>query len=188
MICIGNGMTRQRKAARGRNFLRTRSLTICSQPATAAPMASGNTPIICETLVANLKIFYLDSKNGDGEWSVSSQARLPKTGRMRVQTLSFTTHSDTTRGETVDGIDPKEKTAGIDQTYPLSIGKDGLVTTRKRCLTSAPVIGCPAVTLWVSIDTPDVDLSAHLYEIQPDGTGIVALERYSPPALPRLAA
>jgi len=27
--------------------------------------------------------------------------------------------------------------------------------------------------LSVSIDTPDVDLSVHLYEIQPDGTGIV---------------
>ncbi len=35
-----------------------------------------------------------------------------------------------------------------------------------------PLIGCPAVTLWVSIDTPDVDLSANLYEIQPDGTSI----------------
>jgi predicted acyl esterase len=36
-----------------------------------------------------------------------------------------------------------------------------------------PFIGCPAMTLCVSIDTPDVDLSAHLYEIQPDGTSIV---------------
>ena len=35
-----------------------------------------------------------------------------------------------------------------------------------------PLIGCPTVTLWVSIDTPDVDLSASLYEIQPDGTSI----------------
>jgi len=34
-------------------------------------------------------------------------------------------------------------------------------------------IGCPAATLWVSIDAPDVDLSAHLYEIQPDGTSII---------------
>jgi hypothetical protein len=34
------------------------------------------------------------------------------------------------------------------------------------------MIGCPAVTLWLSIDTPDVDVSADLYEIQPDGTSI----------------
>jgi predicted acyl esterase len=35
-----------------------------------------------------------------------------------------------------------------------------------------PLVGCPTVTLWVSIDTPDVDLEADLYEIQPDGTSI----------------
>jgi predicted acyl esterase len=28
------------------------------------------------------------------------------------------------------------------------------------------------LSLWVSIDTPDVDLSVDLYEIQPDGTSI----------------
>jgi putative CocE/NonD family hydrolase len=36
-----------------------------------------------------------------------------------------------------------------------------------------PLVGCPQLTLWVSIDTPDTDLQAHLYEIQPDGTSIV---------------
>ena len=35
---------------------------------------------------------------------------------------------DTHRGENVEGIDPKEKTAGIDQTYALSIGN---VTKRR---------------------------------------------------------
>ncbi|HMF81171.1 MAG TPA: CocE/NonD family hydrolase C-terminal non-catalytic domain-containing protein, partial [Candidatus Acidoferrum sp.] len=35
-----------------------------------------------------------------------------------------------------------------------------------------PLIGCPAVTLWLSIDTPDVDLECDLYEVQPDGTTI----------------
>ena len=34
------------------------------------------------------------------------------------------------------------------------------------------MIGCPALTLWISVDTPDTDLSADLYEIQPDGTSI----------------
>jgi len=79
---------------------------------------------------------------------------------------------DTARGETVDGVDQNEKTAGIDQTYALSINKDGLVYHMEPLPSEAPLIGCPAVTLWVSIDTPDVDLSASLYEIQPDGTSI----------------
>src|SRR5262249_46240503 len=79
---------------------------------------------------------------------------------------------DTTRGETVDGIDPKEKTAGLDQTYALSIGKDGLVYHTDTLTNETSFVGCPAATLWVSIDTPDVDLSASLFEIQPDGTSI----------------
>jgi putative CocE/NonD family hydrolase len=54
----------------------------------------------------------------------------------------------------------------------LSIGKDGLVYHTEPLPKETPLIGCPAVTLWLSIDTPDVDVSAHLYEIQPDGTSI----------------
>jgi predicted acyl esterase len=34
------------------------------------------------------------------------------------------------------------------------------------------LVGCPALNLWVSIDTPDIDLECDLYEIQPDGTSI----------------
>jgi hypothetical protein len=80
---------------------------------------------------------------------------------------------DTTRGEVVDGIDANEKTAGLDQAYPLSIGQDGLVYHTEPLSKETAFVGCPAVTLWLSVDTSDVDLSAHLYEIQPDGTSIV---------------
>src|SRR6266480_3481360 len=79
---------------------------------------------------------------------------------------------DTHRGEFVEGVDPKEKTAAIDQTFALSIGSDGLVYHTEPFPNETPLIGCPAVTLWLSIDTPDTDLSADLYEIQPDGTSI----------------
>jgi uncharacterized protein len=125
-----------------------------------------------ETLVANPKIFYLDSKNGDANGVFRSGSLAEKRPNEGSDTFTYDP-LDTTRGETVDGIDPKEKTAGIDQTYPLSIGKDGLVYHTETLPNDTPFIGCPAVTLWVSIDTPDVDLSAHLYEIQPDGTSIV---------------
>jgi putative CocE/NonD family hydrolase len=124
-----------------------------------------------ETLIANPKIFYLDSKNGDANGvfrSGSLTENQPSEGSDRF----IYDPLDTTRGETVDGIDPKEKTAGIDQTYALSIGKDGLVYHTEPLPKETPLIGCPAVTLWLSIDTPDVDVSAHLYEIQPDGTSI----------------
>ena len=79
---------------------------------------------------------------------------------------------DTSRGENVEGVEPSEKTAGIDQKYALSIGNDGLVYHGEPLRDETALVGCPAVSLWVSIDTPDVDLSADLYEIQPDGTSI----------------
>jgi uncharacterized protein len=125
-----------------------------------------------ETLVANPKTFYLDSKNGDANGVFRSGSLAEKRPTDGSDAFIYDP-LDTTRGETVDGIDPKEKTTGIDQTYALSIGKDGLVYHTEPLPNETPFIGCPAMTLWVSIDTPDVDLSAHLYEIQPDGTSIM---------------
>jgi len=124
-----------------------------------------------ETLVANPKMFYLDSKNGDAD-GVFRSGSLSE-NHPRGSTDKFTYDPlDTHRGENVEGIDPKEKTAGIDQTYALSIGNDGLVYHSEPLPNETPFIGCPHLTLWVSIDTPDTDLQAHLYEIQPDGTSI----------------
>jgi uncharacterized protein len=125
-----------------------------------------------ETLVANPKIFYLDSKNGDANGVFRSGSLSEKQPSEGLDAFLYDP-LDTTRGERVDGIDPKEKTAGIDQTYPLSIAKDGLVYHTDALPSETPFIGCPAVTLWVSIDTSDVDLSAHLYEVQPDGASII---------------
>jgi putative CocE/NonD family hydrolase len=124
-----------------------------------------------ETLTANPKIFYLDSKNGDASGVFYSGALTDEQPSGGADAFTYDP-LDTARGETVEGIDRKEKTALIDQTYALSIGEDGLVYHTDRLLGETPFIGCPAVTLWVSIDTPDVDLWAVLYEIQPDGTSI----------------
>ena len=69
-------------------------------------------------------------------------------------------------------MEDNQKTAAIDQRYALSIGADGLVYHTDPLPNEIPLVGCPSVTLWVSIDTPDTDLSADLYEIQPDGTSL----------------
>ena len=79
---------------------------------------------------------------------------------------------DTSRGENVEGVEPKDKTAAIDQSFALCIGKDGLVYHTSPLPKETPLVGCPKVSLWVSLDTPDTDLQADLYEIQPDGTSI----------------
>jgi uncharacterized protein len=137
-----------------------------------------------EMLVANPKAFYLTSKNGDANGVFRSGALVAArpSSRSGVQRGGGTASTggdqftydplDTSRGENVEGTDPKEKTVAIDQTYALSIGKDGLVYHTDPLPNETALIGCPALTLWVSIDTPDVDVSADLCEVQPDGTSI----------------
>jgi hypothetical protein len=122
-------------------------------------------------LVANPKTFYFASHGGDANDVFRSGAlteNRPSTGGDKFTYDPL----DTRRGEFVEGVDPKEKTAAIDQTFALSIGNDGLVYHTEPLPNETPLIGCPAVTLWLSIDTPDVDLECDLYEIQPDGTSI----------------
>ena len=137
-----------------------------------------------ETLTANPKTFYLESRNGDANGVFHSGVLVdaPPSSRSGVQrgagTASATADQftydplDTSRGENVEGTDPKEKTAALDQTFALSIGKDGLVYHTDPLPNETPLVGCPASSLWVSIDTADIDLECDLYEIQPDGTSI----------------
>src|SRR5206468_4480811 len=117
-----------------------------------------------QTLVANPKTLYLDSKNGDANGVFRSGGLNEKQSNSGVDTFLYNP-MDIQRGENVEGTDPKEKTAAIDQTFALSIGKDGLVYHTDPLPNETPMIGCPALTLWISVDTPDVDLSADLYEI-----------------------
>jgi len=124
-----------------------------------------------ETLTANPRTFYLNSKSGDANGVFRSgtlTVEQPKEGTDRYTYDPL----DTGRGENVEGVEDNQKTAAIDQRYALSIGPDGLVYHTDPLPNEMPLVGCPSVTLWVSLDTPDTDLSADLYEIQPDGTSI----------------
>ena len=124
-----------------------------------------------EALTSDANTFYLDSSNGDAN-GVFHSGRLSETRPQNGADKFIYDPLDTRRGERVEGIDPKEKTAGLDQTYALSIGEDGLVYRTEPLAQETALIGCPRVTLWLAVDTPDTDLSADLYEIQPDGTSI----------------
>jgi uncharacterized protein len=124
-----------------------------------------------EALTANPKTFYFDSKDGDANGVFRSGALTEKQPREGVDKFIYDP-LDTNRGENVEGTEPNEKTAGLDQRFALSISNDGLVYHTEALPNETPLIGCPSVSLWVSIDTPDVDLSADLYEVLPDGTSI----------------
>ena len=123
------------------------------------------------TLVANPKTFYFASKDGDANGVFRSGALTEQQPTGGADKFTYDP-LDTHRGEFVEGVDPKEKTWAVDQTFALSIGNDGLVYHTDPLPQETPLSGCPAVTLWLSIDTPDVDLECDLYEIQPDGTSI----------------
>jgi uncharacterized protein len=122
-------------------------------------------------LIANPKTFYFDSKNVDANGVFRSGSMAESKPNGGVDKFAYDP-LDTRRGEEVEGAEPNDKVAGLDQKLPLSIGNDGLVYHTGSLAKETPFIGCPTVTLWVSIDTPDVDLEADLYEIQPDGTSI----------------
>lgn len=124
-----------------------------------------------DTLVANPRKFYLDSKNGDANGVFRSGTLNEKQPNNGMDAFVYDP-MDLRRGENVEGTDPKEKTAAIDQTFALSIGKDGLVYHTDPLPNETPLVGCPALSLWLSIDTPDIDLECDMYEIQPDGTSI----------------
>lgn len=122
-------------------------------------------------LIANPKTFYFDSKNGDANGVFRSGTLAESKPGSGADKFVYDP-LDTRRGEEVEGVEPNDKTAGLDQKFPLSIGNDGLVYHTDPLPKETPLVGCPTVTLWVSIDTSDVDLEADLYEIQPDGTSI----------------
>jgi len=122
-------------------------------------------------LIANPKTFYLESKNSDANGVFRSGALTENRPTEGADKFTYDP-LDTHRGEVVEGVEPKEKTAATDQAFALSIGSDGLVYHTDPLPNETPLIGCPAVALWLSIDTPDVDLECDLYEIQPDGTSI----------------
>ena len=122
-------------------------------------------------LIANPKTLYLDSKNGDANGVFRSGMLVEKQPNEGADQY-VNDPMDTSRGENVEGVEPKDKTAAIDQSFALCIGKDGLVYHTSPLPKETPLVGCPKVSLWVSLDTPDTDLQADLYEIQPDGTSI----------------
>jgi putative CocE/NonD family hydrolase len=123
------------------------------------------------SLISNPKTFYLDSKNGDAN-GVFRSGSLTETKPSGGPDQFVNDPLDTHRGEEFEGVEPRDRTSETNQSHALSIGKDGLVYHSEPLPKETPFVGCPKVSLWVSVDTPDTDLQVGLYEIQPDGTSI----------------
>lgn len=123
-----------------------------------------------DEVTAGARAFYLDSVNGDAN-GVFRSGRLSETKPGDGSDKYTYDPLDLRRGE-IEATVADDKKQNLDQRYALSIGEDGLIYHTDALPEERPLIGCPVVTLYLSVDTPDTDLSADLYEIQPDGTSI----------------
>ena len=119
---------------------------------------------------AETKTLYLDSKGGGAD-GVSHCERLTEVRPEKGSDRFTYDPMNTRRGESIDGVD-SDKGELIDPRYALSISTDGLVYETEPFQEESELIGCPSLRLWLSLDTPDTDLEACLYESQPDGTSI----------------
>lgn len=123
-----------------------------------------------EATFAGKRTFFVDSDNGDAN-GVFRSGRLTETQPQSGADEYIYDPLDTHRGELFGTEDPT-KTELVDQRYALSIGKDGLVYHTAAFDNETQFVGCPELSLWVSVDVPDTDIAVDLYEIQPDGTSI----------------
>src|SRR5213595_4034258 len=97
-------------------------------------------------LIANPKTFYLDSKNSDAN-GVFRSGSLTETKPSQGTDQFVNDPLDIHRGVDIEGVEPKDKTAGIDQSFALCIGKDGLVYHTDPLPKETPLVGCPKVSL-----------------------------------------
>src|SRR5262249_5194368 len=61
----------------------------------------------------------------------------------------------------------------VDQHYPLSLAGDGVVYHSDPFPTVTDIAGNVKLSVWLSMDVPDTDLQAFLYEIQPNGSSVL---------------
>ncbi|HEY2711586.1 MAG TPA: CocE/NonD family hydrolase [Chthoniobacterales bacterium] len=122
-------------------------------------------------LTAQTRTLYFDSKNGDAN-GVFHSGTLSKTQPQKGTDHFVYDPLDTYRGEKLENAERAKESTRLDQSYALSIGDDGLVYHTAPFAEETALIGCPSVRLWLSLDTPDTDLEADMFEIQPDGTSI----------------
>ncbi len=121
-------------------------------------------------LIDNHHPLYLSAGNGGGHGVFAAGSLNPEPSTKGEDVYTYDP-LDLRRGEEVENVD-NEKTAAIDQRLALSMREDGLIYHTEPLPAEATLVGCPNLTLWLSLDTPDTDLAAALYEILSDGSSI----------------
>jgi putative CocE/NonD family hydrolase len=72
-----------------------------------------------------------------------------------------------------DEEDGEDRTGYVlDQSYPLSLEGEGAVYHSAPLPEATEIAGAVKLSAWLSLDVPDTDLQALLYEIRPDGSSV----------------
>ncbi|MEP7071378.1 MAG: CocE/NonD family hydrolase, partial [Verrucomicrobiota bacterium] len=122
-------------------------------------------------LTSQRKSLYLDASATSGHGLFQSDNLREETPTAGADEFLYDP-LDLKRGELEATMD-NEKTANVDQRLESSVGQDGLVYHSEAMKDGMALVGCPRVTLWLSLDVPDTDLAVELAEVQPDGTTVI---------------
>lgn len=123
-----------------------------------------------ESTTSNYKLLYLNASKAGGHGAFQSGDLVEQAPASGADEFVYDP-LDLRRGEW-QAVSDNEKTAAIDQHLALSIGDDGLVYHSAPLPTETAMVGCPKLSLWLTVDVPDTDVLVELSEIQPDGTSI----------------
>jgi hypothetical protein len=71
-----------------------------------------------------------------------------------------------------EAIDTEEGSV-VSQRYPLSLAGEGAVYHSEPLAAATDIAGHVKLSVWLSLDVPDTDVQALLYEIRPDGSSVL---------------
>jgi putative CocE/NonD family hydrolase len=122
-----------------------------------------------EAIGAGKRVFYLDS-DGGGANDVFHSGHLTEAKATKTAADSFVYDPLDTRPA---GLEQEEiENYLTDERYALNLFGNGLIYHTEPFAEGAEVSGNTKLVLWISMDVPDADFQATLYEIMPDGKSV----------------
>jgi putative CocE/NonD family hydrolase len=127
-----------------------------------------------EEIGATRRTFYLDGQAGDafhsGHLAPAKPAGASAPDHYVYDPL------DVRPGQSLEDLETEGYL--VDQSGALNLGGNGAVYHSEPFAEAAEVSGQVKLTLWMSLDVPDTDFQASLYEIQPNGGSVLLTSDY----------
>jgi len=122
-----------------------------------------------EEVSGSTRTFYLGSDRGRAD-SVFASGRLAAEKPAQASEADRWTYDPLRLRE--DDQDESGTGYVLDQSYPLRLDGEGAIYHSAPLPEATEIAGSPKLSAWLSLDVPDTDLQALLYEIRPDGSSV----------------